>query len=595
MFKLRTSMFQFILTCSHNNLTLYTRPSFTFKFNPQQKGCTYPIMFAVKGWSVSADKLKPEVASAPATGSSEPKKSKKRKRSAAHAENVTANNVVDLWERVIEHKGSQNQNGKAKAQPKDKEVTKDTQPQAGKAESQPKEKKETKEKKRQKLNSDDVPSESKAEPKIVPSEEKEGQKPELAGSKDKKDKKEKKEKKDKSKAKATDDAPEAKDAAKEPKPSTKAAAAAPVVPAPPKLTPLQAAMREKLISARFRHLNETLYTRPSADAFQLFEDSPEMFTEYHEGFRRQVDVWPANPVDSFLAEIRERARLRDGHRRQKPAPGGQQQQQGAEVLPLPRNRNTAVCTIADLGCGDAGLASGLQADKRKLKLEVLSFDLHSPHPLVTKADIANLPLASGSVDVAIFCLALMGTNWVDFIEEAYRVLRWKGELWVAEIKSRFGSGMKKGGGGGAVVEHSVGNRRKAGAAAGGKKANKAKDDAADEKALLVEVDGVDDTRQQTDVSAFVEVLNKRGFMLQGQDQGHGAQAVDLSNKMFVKMRFVKCAPAVKGKCVLKEKEVEERNKAAGKMPIVKKPKFIDDADKDVNEAAVLKPCVYKIR
>ncbi|ROV91657.1 hypothetical protein VMCG_09222 [Cytospora schulzeri] len=559
-------------------------------------------MFAVKGWSVSADKLKPEVASAPATGSSETKKSKKRKRAGGHSENVTANNVVDLWERVIEHKGSQNQNAKAKAQPKDKEEVKETQPpQDGKVETQPKEKKEKKEKKRQKLSTDDAPSEKKAEPKVVSSEEKEGQEPELAASKDekpsKKAKKEKKEKKDKSQSKATDDAPEAKDAVKEPKPSTKAVA--PVVPAPPKLTPLQAAMREKLISARFRHLNETLYTRPSADAFQLFEDSPEMFTEYHEGFRRQVDVWPENPVDSFLAEIRERGRQRDNHRRQRPGQGDANGNNKAEVLPLPRNRNTAVCTIADLGCGDAGLASGLQAEKKKLKLEVLSFDLHSPHPLVTKADIANLPLASGSVDVAIFCLALMGTNWVDFVEEAYRVLRWKGELWVAEIKSRFGTGMKKGGGGpGAVVDHSVGNRRKAGAAgpgAGGKKANKAKDDAADEKALLVEVDGVDDTRQQTDVSAFVDVLNKRGFMLQGQDQGHGAQAVDLGNKMFVKMRFVKSAPAVKGKCVMKEKEVEERNKLAGKMPMVKKPKFIDDADKDVNEAAVLKPCVYKIR
>ncbi|ROW02250.1 hypothetical protein VSDG_02559 [Cytospora chrysosperma] len=561
-------------------------------------------MFAVKGWSVSADKLKPEVASAPAAGSSETKKSKKRKRSGAHLENVTANNVVDLWERVIEHKGSQNQNAKAKAQSNDKDIK----VQDGEAESQPKEKKETKDKKdrkRQKLNSDDVPSEKKAEPKVVSSVEKEGQEPELAGSKDekpskkdKKDKKDKKEKKDKSKAKETGDASEAKDTAKESKPSTKAAAAAAAVPAPPKLTPLQAAMREKLISARFRHLNETLYTRPSADAFQLFEDSPEMFTEYHEGFRRQVDVWPENPVDSFLAEIRERGRQRDSHRRQSSSNNNNNSSK-AEVLPLPRNRNTAVCTIADLGCGDAGLASGLQAEKRKLKLEVLSFDLHSPHPLVTKADIANLPLASGSVDVAIFCLALMGTNWIDFVEEAYRVLRWKGELWVAEIKSRFGSGMRKGGGGGGgVVEHSVGNRRKAGAAAagaGGKKANRAKDEAADEKALLVEVDGVDDNRQQTDVSAFVDVLNKRGFMLQGQDQGHGAQAVDLSNKMFVKMRFVKSAPAVKGKCVMKEKEVEERNKLAGKMPMVKKPKFIDDADKDVNEAAVLKPCVYKIR
>lgn len=543
-------------------------------------------MFAVKGWSVSTEKLKPETASA--NGSSAAKKSKKRKRSgAAQSEPVTASNVADLWESVIEQKDTKPQ-GKANSQSKDKKEGDD------------KAKKDSKEKKRQKLSSDHVSSEkTEAEPEAVSSKEKEEKQPDTPAKEEKSAKKEKKVKKDKSKSKDKDSAPEAKDAATGSKPAEKAAV--PVIPAPPKLTPLQAAMREKLISARFRHLNETLYTKPSAEAFQLFEESPEMFTEYHEGFRRQVDVWPENPVDSFLAEVRERGRQRHPSRRPQ-KPGQQQQQQegggaAVEVQPLPRNRNTNVCTIADLGCGDAGLASGLQADKRKLKLEVLSFDLHSPHPLVTKADIANLPLASGSVDVAIFCLALMGTNWVDFVEEAYRILRWKGELWVAEIKSRFGSGMKKGGGGaGGVVDHSVGNRRKAGAAAAaaGKKATgKQKDAAADEKALLVEVDGVDDNRQQTDVSAFVDVLNKRGFMLQGQDQGHGAEAVDLSNKMFVKMRFVKSAPATKGKCVRKEEE--QSSKLGGKMAQFKKPKFIDDASKDVNEAAVLKPCVYKIR
>ncbi|KAK7734943.1 25S rRNA (adenine645-N1)-methyltransferase [Cytospora paraplurivora] len=541
-------------------------------------------MFAVKGWSVSTEKLKPETASA--NGSSAAKKSKKRKRSgAAQPEPVTSSNVADLWESVIEQKDTKSQSKKEKSQSKDKKEGEDKE----------KDGKAGKEKKRQKLSSDHVSSEkTDNEPEAASSKEKGEKQPETPAKEEKSAKKEKKVKKDKSKPKEKDSAPEAKGAATEKKPAEKAVV--PVIPAPPKLTPLQAAMREKLISARFRHLNETLYTKPSAEAFQLFEESPEMFTEYHEGFRRQVDVWPENPVDSFLAEIKERGRQRHPSRRpQKPG----QQQEGAdakaEVQPLPRNRNTNICTIADLGCGDAGLASGLQADKKKLKLEVLSFDLYSPHPLVTKADIANLPLASGSVDVAIFCLALMGTNWVDFVEEAYRVLRWKGELWVAEIKSRFGSGMKKGGGGaGNVVDHSVGNRRKAGAAAAGKKAaGKQKDAAADEKTLLVEVDGVDDNRQQTDVSAFVDVLNKRGFMLQGQDQGHGAEAVDLSNKMFVKMRFVKSAPATKGKCVRKEEE--QPSKLGGKMAQFKKPKFIDDASKDVNEAAVLKPCVYKIR
>ena len=81
------------------------------------------------------------------------------------------------------------------------------------------------------------------------------------------------------------------------------------------------------------------------------------------------------------------------------------------LLDLRRSAH-GTCTIADLGCGDARLASTLKSQNvlQNLQLKILSYDLHSPSPLVTKADISALPTADGSVDVAIFCLALMGTN-----------------------------------------------------------------------------------------------------------------------------------------------------------------------------------------
>ncbi|KAG9246537.1 methyltransferase-domain-containing protein [Calycina marina] len=346
------------------------------------------------------------------------------------------------------------------------------------------------------------------------------------------------------------------------------------------LTPLQIAMRQKLISARFRHLNQTLYTTPSDHSLSLFASNPEMFVEYHEGFRRQVEVWPENPVSSYITSILSRGALRRDMRGQKPLPlpplpGGKD---GEKEKPLPRTQGK--CHIVDLGCGDAGLARGLVKDEKRLNVQIYSFDLQSESPLVTKADIAQLPLGDESVDVAVFCLALMGTNWIDFVEEAYRVLHWKGELWVAEIKSRFGRVIGKKAG---RVEHSVGNRMKGKGM--DKQEAKRREEEMEEKDLAVEVDGEVNGKQETDVSSFVEVLRKRGFVLQGD--------VDLRNRMFAKMLFVKGLTPVKGKCVPVPKGMEQMGVETWK----KKPKFIDrQAEEPVSsEAGVLKPCVYKLR
>lgn len=484
-------------------------------------------MFAVPGWSISADALKAETAPKETNSSSSgaaASKSKKRKRGGAAAEQVTSSNVADLFESVVE--GKKTRSSKPEQTPKRQKKDKSNDKPKGKGQDV----------------KDDEPSPD------VP-----------------KDKKSKKDKKKENKDAASKDTSDSKSTS-----DTVAKAPPPLPPAPLKLTPLQASMRQKLVSARFRHLNETLYTRPSDEAYTLFQESPEMFDEYHEGFRRQVKVWPENPVDSFLADIRRRGKIRA-----LPGKGGKPSSSSPGALP----RTAGTCNIADLGCGDARLAESLQSDKNKMRLQVHSYDLQSPSPLVTKADIANLPLEDGSINVAIFCLALMGTNWVDFVEEAYRILHWKGELWIAEIKSRFGPIRSKN----APVEHSVGNRRKS-----GKKGKGSGDDeGAFEDDLAVEVDGLDDHRKETDVSAFVEVLRKRGFILQGERK----EAIDLSNKMFVKMHFIKGAAPTKGKGVKADKQGKGPKKGMMRRDLTKD----DDDDMDGHEASILKPCVYKIR
>ncbi|KAI8913830.1 methyltransferase-domain-containing protein [Powellomyces hirtus] len=161
-------------------------------------------------------------------------------------------------------------------------------------------------------------------------------------------------------------------------------------------------MQRKLAGSKFRWLNEILYTKNSSEAVQIFGKTPELFDIYHEGFRSQTEAWPTNPVDGFLDYLRK-----------KPA-------------------GTAV---ADMGCGDAKIARTLKAQKKKITVH--SFDLVKRCDEVVACDIANVPLKAKSVDVVIFCLSLMGINFMDFIREAHRILKPNGELKIAEVISRF--------------------------------------------------------------------------------------------------------------------------------------------------------------
>jgi ribosomal RNA-processing protein 8 len=352
--------------------------------------------------------------------------------------------------------------------------------------------------------------------------------------------------------------------------ATDASSTASRLPPPPppasNLTPLQAKMRSKLTSARFRHLNETLYTNPSSTALSLFAATPSLFVEYHDGFSQQVaSSWPRNPVDDFVASIKTRGPPSNSSN------------------PLPR-RKTQSCTIADLGCGDAPLARALiPGFTKKLKLTIHSYDLHAPNQHVTVADIARLPLRDGEADLAVFCLSLMGTNWIDFVEEAWRILRGdgKGEVWVAEVKSRFGrsdGGYRKG----EAVSHSVGKQRKQPKSQKGKKKPDA-DAEGDEADLPVDLFTSESANQSQDDSPdlrpFIDVWTRRGFQLK-------PDSVDAKNKMFVSMIFFKSGIPTAGKhkgMKWNGKEYQRVGKADD-----------DDVDK-IAEGRVLKPCVYKTR
>lgn len=334
-----------------------------------------------------------------------------------------------------------------------------------------------------------------------------------------------------------------------------------------KLTPLQSAMRAKLMGSRFRHLNESLYTKPSAESMELFSQNPNFFDEYHTGFRQQVSTWPENPVDSFFTELQQRSKVQAKDRKldANQVPPGHQ---SFTIRPLPRTQGR--CNIADLGCGHASLAKKVRTLGKQAKVTVDSYDLQSSEPGVIKADIASLPAKSDSVNVAVFCLALMGTNWIEFIEEAWRILHWKGELWIAEIKSRFSNKQRK------PPNHSVGKKRKLDKQ--DMKKQKQQEEQEEAERTIAEMDGKAEHSASTDVSGFVAVLQKRGFDLADE------QSVDLSNKMFVRMKFVKSRSPVKGKYT------GQGGKTKNWREMLREG--LDDGQ---DESAILQPCLYKVR
>lgn len=65
-------------------------------------------------------------------------------------------------------------------------------------------------------------------------------------------------------------------------------------------------MEERLLGARFRYLNQQLYTGSSRDAARLFRADPAAFHLYHRGFERQVRRWPERPVQRIVRYLRRR-------------------------------------------------------------------------------------------------------------------------------------------------------------------------------------------------------------------------------------------------------------------------------------------------
>ncbi|KAG5506413.1 hypothetical protein JKF63_05916 [Porcisia hertigi] len=173
--------------------------------------------------------------------------------------------------------------------------------------------------------------------------------------------------------------------------------------------------RERLNASAFRLLNEQVYNAPTTLASRLLRDES-TFRDYHTGYHQQLVQWPLNPctlmVESLLGDRRGRFLANKG----KSMPG--------HIPPS--------WVVADMGCGDAQVAAALKPKG----YTVHSFDFFALNSFVTVADTTKVPLTNNSVDVCIFSLSLMATDYIKSLFEAFRILKPKRLLKIIEVRSR---------------------------------------------------------------------------------------------------------------------------------------------------------------
>jgi hypothetical protein len=148
----------------------------------------------------------------------------------------------------------------------------------------------------------------------------------------------------------------------------------------------------------FTVVNRRWNTSRSDTTHQRLQQDPSEWYLYHTLYQEARAGWPELPYE----RIAERLRLRPDW------------------------------VVGDFGCGEALLGAVLPN-------RVIGLDHVAVKESVTVCDLSSTPLEDASLDVAVFSLSLMGTNWEDYLKEAHRTLKPYGHLFIAEPHGKWES------------------------------------------------------------------------------------------------------------------------------------------------------------
>jgi hypothetical protein len=125
-------------------------------------------------------------------------------------------------------------------------------------------------------------------------------------------------------------------------------------------------------------------------------ENPKEWYEYHKARNESMKTWNEIPYEYIASKIKNKNRI-----------------------------------VADFGCGE-NLMKDLILENR-----VFSFDHIAIDDSVISCDMAHTPLEDNSIDIAVFSLALWGTNFEDYFKEAYRLLTYDGLMYIAEPSKSY--------------------------------------------------------------------------------------------------------------------------------------------------------------
>jgi superfamily II DNA or RNA helicase len=148
----------------------------------------------------------------------------------------------------------------------------------------------------------------------------------------------------------------------------------------------------------FSTLNRLWNQSRSDTTHQRLQANPEEWAHYHTLYQESRKYWAIIPYEEMIRWCQQRS----GY------------------------------VIGDFGCGEAKLAEAV-SDRHT----VYSFDHVAINNNVVACDMAHVPLNDEELDVAIFSLSLMGSNFTDYLREAHRTLKLDGQLHIIEATSRF--------------------------------------------------------------------------------------------------------------------------------------------------------------